>query len=379
MKMMRHFLFIIFIKCCIASGPTWSVVVPLPDGSRRVIHVPFQYSLPQEKKVIPICRNCFSFQTIENGRRMIVEPCGGYHCISIINSTDPEEENLPTQHYDFSQCGQMKSTPTIMNKALQLKISTGVKDTLRPAEYPWLVRIENRASIYARTVTLCGGTLIHPQWILTAAHCMFDSKTNRLYPAEGINLYMGHYDRSRTSRKEYVRQPVLYIIHPKFRISRISPAPIHDIALIKLAQPVPLSSSINTACLPETTDKLNDGTLAYTAGWGHSSPTSSAVNRPRKAKLRISPRSCANLMIDKNLHICGRNERGNNICSGDSGTGLLVRAGLHSNRNQTVWKWHVFGVASYGLDECSQKVNHNNAFASVSADINWIREVMRKY
>ena len=104
------------------------------------------------------------------------------------------------------------------------------------------VRIESRSTYYSRIVTLCGGTLIHPQWIITAAHCMFDSKTNRLYPANGVNIHMGHYDRMSSSKDEYITQPSFYIIHPKFRISRISPAPIHDLALIKLAQPVPLSN-----------------------------------------------------------------------------------------------------------------------------------------
>jgi len=211
---------------------------------------------------------------------------------------------------------------------------------------------------------------------------MFDSKNKRLYQANGINLYMGHYDRLSTSQNEYVTQPILYLIHPKFRISQISPAPIHDLALIKLAKSVPLSSSIDIACLPESTDKLNDGTLAFTAGWGHSSPSSGVVNEPRKARIRISPGSCRRLMVDKNLHICGRNNRGNNICSGDSGTGLMIRAGVkinHNNNNQTDWKWHIFGVASFGLAECSQHVNHDNAFASVSVDIDWIHEMMKKY
>ena len=285
----------------------------------------------------------------------------------------------PTKDYDLTNCGKIETDRSIIAKALQLKISTSVRNTLRPAEYPWLVRIESRSSIYSRTVTLCGGTLIHPQWILTAAHCMFDSKSSRLYPADGIHLHMGHYDRLTTSDIEHVTQPVSYIIHPKFRISRISPAPIHDLALIKLARPVPISSSINIACLPEKTDSLRDGILAYTAGWGHSSPSSTVMNKPRKARIRISPNSCRQLMIDKNLHICGHNQRGNNICSGDSGTGLMIHAGLKLNKSQTDWKWHIFGVASFGLDECSENVNHDNAFASVAIDVDWIHEMMKKY
>jgi hypothetical protein len=70
---------------------------------------------------------------------MLVEPCGGPACISIINSTYLKHIE-PTIKYNFSQCGMANNNGySILNKALQLKVSTGVKNTLRPAEYPWLV------------------------------------------------------------------------------------------------------------------------------------------------------------------------------------------------------------------------------------------------
>ncbi len=72
---------------------------------------------------------------------MIVEPCGEPNCVSIVNSTSLRETE-PTKNYDFSQCGMTSNNNySITNKALQLKVSTSVKNTLRPAEYPWLVSL----------------------------------------------------------------------------------------------------------------------------------------------------------------------------------------------------------------------------------------------
>jgi hypothetical protein len=73
---------------------------------------------------------------------MIAEPCGGPNCVSMINSTFLTEIE-PTTKYDFNQCGIVNNNQnySILNKALQLKVSTSVKNTLRPAEYPWLVSI----------------------------------------------------------------------------------------------------------------------------------------------------------------------------------------------------------------------------------------------
>jgi hypothetical protein len=62
---------------------------------------------------------------------MIVEPCGGYDCISIINNTASGEMNEPTKDYNLNKCGNDR---LLINKALQLKISTSMKNTLRSVE-----------------------------------------------------------------------------------------------------------------------------------------------------------------------------------------------------------------------------------------------------
>jgi len=42
-----------------------------------------------------------------------------------------------------------------------------------------------------------------------------------------------------------------------------------DIALIKLASPVPLNRAVNVVCLPSASDQFPVGTECLTAGWGH--------------------------------------------------------------------------------------------------------------
>lgn len=70
---------------------------------------------------------------------MFVTPCGGSNCVPIIRNTEIDENSVrPMQYYNFDQCGIIPSGSRL-TRAIQLKMSTGVENTLRPAEYPWLV------------------------------------------------------------------------------------------------------------------------------------------------------------------------------------------------------------------------------------------------
>lgn len=54
------------------------------------------------------------------------------------------------------------------------------------------------------------------------------------------------------------------IIHPEFNGTRMD----HDVALLELAVPAPMSYTIQTACLPSPVHSFLQNAECYIAGWG---------------------------------------------------------------------------------------------------------------
>ena len=141
--------------------------------------------------------------------------------------------------------GASSSEPSASQSAAKLKhplrpsagekIIGGVEAT--PFEFPWL------AALFDVPVTdgslpdfldqFCAGTLIDPEWILTAAHCVTD---NNGVPDDPSTLSVGlgkhRLDVTNEPGSEYINIDWL-IIHPNFNPHTVD----SDIALLHLAQP----------------------------------------------------------------------------------------------------------------------------------------------
>ena len=79
--------------------------------------------------------------------------------------------------------------------AFALVNSTEVSDEQFAADFPWMVVVEHPI-----TGGICGGVLIAPDWVLSAAHCSSKRK----------QILVGHADRTEARRIKVVRS----IRHP---------------------------------------------------------------------------------------------------------------------------------------------------------------------
>jgi len=243
-------------------------------------------------------------------------------------------------------------------------------DTLR---YPFVAAL-SRTSGGAR-VYFCAGTLIAPDWILTAGHC-FSAQGGARIGVTGLSVEVGNSWLRDIPPEAQVPVARIYI-HPRYDASRQD----NDIALVRLARPAgPLIADYARGPRADPAQAtvlgfgaLYEGSLARTARLRNGALASQVADRLRQALVRtIAPRACAERLgvggaATGDVQICagtGRDE----TCVGDSGSPLVAEGPGGVDR--------VIGLVSFGTG-CAEDLPVT-VYTRVSSYAGWIAETMRR-
>ncbi|XP_050629360.1 polyserase-2 [Macaca thibetana thibetana] len=280
------------------------------------------------------------------GLQRLISPIPGAFQDSALSPTQEEPEDL--------DCGRSEPSARIV----------GGSDA-QPGTWPWQVSLHHGGG------HICGGSLIAPSWVLSAAHCFMTNGT--LEPAAEWSVLLGVHSQDGPLDGAHTRAVAAIVVPVNYSQVELGA----DLALLHLASPASLGPAVRPVCLPRASHRFVHGTACWATGWGD---VQEADPLPlpwvlQEVELRLLGEATCQclysqpgpfnltLQILPGMLCAGYPEGRRDTCQGDSGGPLVCEEG---------GRWFQAGITSFGFG-CGRR-NRPGVFTAVATYEAWIRE-----
>ncbi|CAH1398755.1 unnamed protein product [Nezara viridula] len=262
--------------------------------------------------------------------------------------------------------GQKPRIISLQECSIETLIVGGVD--AKTKEFPHMALIGFEENKRKKIEWVCGGSLISPKFILSAAHCIL-SNSFQYWVRLGDLDTSSETEDSEPENIKVIRK----IGHPQYNSNLL----YHDIALFELESEAKLSTYVRPLCL-HTSKEIGSEKLVA-SGWGHTRWQGRRSSKLQKVVLPpVSHQVCREKYgrkhqdlipqgILEDSMLCTGSAEGKDTCQGDSGGPLQIK------RKNIFCMYSIVGIVSYGKG-CA--LGYPSIYTRVSNYVPWIENIV---